>query len=218
MRKNFDEQLSRLNVSMIEMGALIERAITKATKALQTRDLEAARAVIEGDDAIDDKEREIESLCLKLLLKQQPVAGDLRQVSAALKMITDMERIADQAADIAELSVYLSDRERSKNLALVSQMADNTIMMVTNSVKAYVKKDMALAQAVIANDDIVDNLYLTAKKDTIALVHKDPDRGEEIIDLLQIAKYYERIGDHAVNIAEWVIFSIDGTHKNRRVF
>ncbi|MDR2152454.1 MAG: phosphate signaling complex protein PhoU [Helicobacteraceae bacterium] len=218
MRKIFDEQLSRLDTHMIEMGALIEGAITRATKALQTRDLQAAMSVIEGDDLIDDKEREIESLCLKLLLRQQPVAGDLRQVSAALKMITDMERIADQAADIAELCGYLSDREYIKNLEHISKMAENTIKMVSDSVKAYVDKDADLARAVIERDDIVDSLYLTAKKDTIELVHRDYGDSEEAIDLLQIAKYYERIGDHAVNIAEWVIFSIAGTHKDKRVF
>jgi phosphate transport system protein len=218
MRKNFDEQLSRLSENVIEMGELIARAITRATKALQTRDLVAAAAVIEGDDLIDDKEREIESLCLKLLIRQQPVAGDLRQVSAALKMIADMERIADQAADIAELCGYLSDRERCKNLKHILQMADNTINMVTDSVKAYVEKNIDLATEVIDRDDIVDSLYLAAKKDAIELVHKDPSCGEEAIDALQIAKYYERIGDHAVNIAEWAIFSIAGTHKNRRVF
>ncbi|MDR2639139.1 MAG: phosphate signaling complex protein PhoU [Helicobacteraceae bacterium] len=217
MRRNLDEQLSRLDSNMIEMGALIVRAITRATKALQTRDLSAAAGVIEGDDLIDDKEREIESLCLKLLLRQQPVAGDLRQVSSALKMITDMERIADQAADISELCGYLTDRENCKNMAHILQMAEHTIQMVTDSVKAYVDKDIELARAVIDRDDMVDSLYLVAKKDTIELARKDPLCGEEAIDALQIAKYYERIGDHAVNIAEWVIFSIAGTHKNRRV-
>jgi phosphate transport system protein len=202
---------------MIEMGALIESAITEATKALLTGDIGAALVVVEGDDLIDDKERDIESQCLKLLLKQQPVAGDLRQVSAALKMITDMERIADQAADIAELCAYLTNRECVKDLEHISEMAKNTIQMVADSVDAYARMDLELAQAVIDRDDVVDTLYLTAKKDTIDLVHRDPNCGEEAIDLLQIAKYYERIGDHAVNIAEWVIFSISGTRKNKRV-
>ncbi len=217
MRSRFDEQLTELNNSLIEMGALIERAISQATKALLEQSAATARAIIDGDTAIDDKEKEIESLCLKLLLNQQPVARDLRQISTALKMITDMERIGDQAADISELCVYLSDQEYIKKLEHIPQMAQATIKMVTDCIDAFVKKDLTLAQSVIVYDDVVDDLYVTVRNDLIALIHDDAKNGEQAFDLLQIAKYYERIGDHAVNIAEWVIFSITGKHKDKQV-
>jgi phosphate transport system protein len=217
MRSRFDEQLSLLNNSLIEMGALIEHAIAKAAKALEKQDVESARKVIESDDLVDDKEKEIESLCLKLLLNQQPVARDLRQVSTALKMITDMERIGDQAADISERCVYLAEQEYIIKLDHIPQMAAATIRMVTDSIDAFVKKDSNLAQSVIAYDDVVDNLFDVVKKDLIQLIHADVQNGEQAIDLLQIAKYFERIGDHAVNIAEWVIFSITGKHKDTQV-
>jgi len=217
MRSRFEEQLTQLNNSLIEMGALIERAIAKATKALISQEEDTAKSVIDGDEAIDEKEKEIESLCLKLILNQQPVARDLRQISTALKMITDMERIGDQAADISELCIYLSSQEYIKKIEHIPQMAEVTIKMVTNSIDAFVKKDLELAQAVIDYDDVVDELYVTVKKDLIGLVHTDVKNGEQAFDMLQIAKYYERIGDHAVNIAEWVIFSITGKHKDKQV-
>ena len=213
MRSRFDEQLTELNNKLIEMGALIENAIAQATKALVEQDTELAKKIMNSDSVIDDKEGEIESLCLKLLLNQQPVAKDLRLISAALKMITDMERIGDQAADISEICVYLAYEPYIKKLEHIPQMADATIKMVTDSIDAFVKKDMELAQSVIAFDDVVDDMYVTVKKDLIELVHKDVKNGEQAFDLLQIAKYYERIGDHAVNIAEWVIFSMTGRHK-----
>ena len=217
MRSRFDEQLIFLNNSLIEMGALIERAIGNTTEALIRQDSIAARSIVEGDPAIDDKEKEIESLCLKLILNQQPVARDLRQISTALKMITDMERIGDQAADIAELCVYLSTQRYIKNLEHIPRMAEATIKMVTESIDAFVNKDLFMAQAVIDYDDVVDELYVIIKNDLISLVHEDVKHGEQAFDLLQIAKYYERIGDHAANIAEWVIFSITGKHKDRQV-
>ena len=217
MRSRFDEQLSQLHNNLIEMGAMIEGAIAQATKALVEQDIALAGAVMQSDDLSDDKEKEIESQCLKLLLSQQPVARDLRKISTALKMITDMERIGDQAADISELCVYLAEQPYIKRLEHIPQMAEATIRMVTESIDAYVKNDLALAQAVIAHDDVVDDLYVTIKADLIALVHQDVHNGEQAFDLLQIAKYYERIGDHAVNIAEWVIFSITGQHKDKQV-
>ena len=218
MRSRFDEQLTLLNNSLIEMGALVERAIAKATKALVSHDADSARNIIDGDEIIDEKEKEIESQCLKLILSQQPVARDLRQISTVLKMITDMERIGDHAADISELCIYLATEEYIKKLEHLPQMAEATIKMVTDSIDAFVKKDLELAQAVIDYDDVVDDLYFTIKQDLIELVHEDVQNGEQAFDLLQIAKYYERIGDHAVNIAEWVIFSITGKHKNRQIF
>lgn len=217
MRSRFDEQLTQLNNSLIEMGALIEQAIAKAVKAFEEQDVESAQKIIESDDIINDKEKEIEGLCLKLLMNQQPVARDLRQVSTALKMITDMERIGDQAADISELCVYLAGREYIINLRHIPQMATATIKMVTDSIDAFVKKDLALAQAVIAADNVVDDLFDIVKKEMIQLIHADVQNGEQAVDLLQIAKYFERIGDHAVNIAEWVIFSITGRHKDTQV-
>jgi len=217
MRSRFEEQLTQLNNSLIEMGALIERAIAKATEALISQDADTAGNIIDGDALIDEKEKEIESLCLKLILNQQPVARDLRQISTALKMITDMERIGDHAEDISELCIYLAAQAYIKKLEHIPQMAEATIKMVTDSIDAFVKKDLALAQAVISYDDVVDALYVTVKQDLIGLVHADVRNGEQAFDLLQVAKYYERIGDHAVNIAEWVIFSITGKHKDKQV-
>ncbi|MCL1917938.1 MAG: phosphate signaling complex protein PhoU [Peptococcaceae bacterium] len=217
MRSRFDEQLIQLNNTLLEMGALVEHAIDQATKALVAHDAEAAQEIIEGDEEIDDKEREVETLCLKLLLHQQPVASDLRQISAALKMITDLERIGDQAADISELCVYLSAQPYIKKLEHIQEMAATTMKMVTNSIDAFVRKDLQLAESVIDHDDIVDRLYVTIKKDLIELVHENVKNGEQAFDVLQIAKYYERIGDHAVNLAEWAIFSITGVHKNKQV-
>ncbi len=217
MRSRFDEKLELLNNSLIEMGALVEAAISRANSALIHRDAQAARQVMEDDAVIDDKEKEIESLCLKLILHQQPVARDLRQISTALKMITDMERIGDQAADISELCAYLEGQEYIKKLEHIPAMAEATIKMVTDSIDAFVNRNAQLARAVIEYDDVVDDLYITIKQDLIALVHEDAGNGEQAFDLLQIAKYYERIGDHAVNIAEWVIFSITGKHKDKQV-
>ncbi|MCL2026838.1 MAG: phosphate signaling complex protein PhoU [Leptospirales bacterium] len=218
MRDRFNKQLLELNNKLIEMGALIERAISRAADALEKQDAAEAEAVIAGDDIIDDMEKEIETQCLKLLLVQQPVARDLGLISTALKMITDMERIGDHAADISGLSIGLSKQHgQTKTMEQIRQMASATAKMVTDSIDSFVKKDLELAHSVTAHDDVVDKLFATVKKDLIALVHEDADNGEQAFDLLQIAKYYERIGDHAVNIAEWVIFSITGKHKDRQV-
>ncbi|MDR1215695.1 MAG: phosphate signaling complex protein PhoU [Treponema sp.] len=217
MRGRYDEQLLELNNTLIEMGALIESAISRATKALVLRDADEARAVIENDTVINEAERDIESKCLKLILRQQPVARDLGQVSTALKMITDMERIGDHAADISDICVDLSTQDYITKLEHIPQMAEVAGKMVTESIDAFVRKDLELARSVITRDDAVDALFSTVKKDLIALVHEDAENGEQAFDLLQIAKYYERIGDHAVNIAEWVIFSITGKHKDKQV-
>jgi len=212
MRNRFDMQLNELNDSLIEMGALIEHAIARATKALEERDVSLAMSVVDSDIEVDEKEKEIESMCLQLLLNQQPVARDLRLISTALKMITDMERIGDQAADISEICVYLAESEYIENFDSIREMAQATVKMVTDSIDAYVKKDLDLAQSVIDADDIVDDLYLKVRKDLIASVREDAKNGEHAFDVMQIAKYFERIGDHATNIAEWVIFSITGKH------
>jgi phosphate transport system protein len=212
MRNRFDEQLTQLNRELIEMGALCEDAISLASESLLKNDRELAVKVGPLDSEIDRKERTIESLCLKLLLQQQPVARDLRQISAALKMITDMQRIGDQAEDIAEI-IRSNDVRPAGNSELLHEMADATIKMVTESVDAFVKKDVAIAKKVIDDDDIVDNYFDQMKQKLITGIAKDPANGEYAIDILIIAKYFERIGDHAVNIAEWVIFSVTGEHK-----
>ena len=212
MRNRFDEQLTQLNRELIEMGALCEDTISLASESLLKNDRELAVKVGPLDSEIDRKERTIESLCLKLLLQQQPVARDLRQISAALKMITDMQRIGDQAEDIAEI-IRSNDVRPAGNSELLHEMADATIKMVTESVDAFVKKDVAIAKKVIDDDDIVDNYFDQMKQKLITGIAKDPENGEYAIDILIIAKYFERIGDHAVNIAEWVIFSVTGEHK-----
>lgn len=207
MRRHFDKQLSQLNKELIDMGALCEEVIALASKALSGADKKMAEKVASLDSEIDQKERDIESLCLKMLLQQQPVARDLRQISAALKMITDMERIGDQAEDIAEIIHFLNGRT-FENDELLRQMARATIKMVTNSVDAYVNRDIMLAKNVIKADDEVDKYFDKIKNDLIDKIAKNPDDGEYYIDLIMIAKYFERIGDHAVNIAGWVIFSV----------
>ena len=212
MRSRFDEQLALLNRELIEMGARCEEVIALAAKSMADGDVCLAKQVAPLDAEIDQKERDIESLCLKLLLQQQPVARDLRQISAALKMITDMERIGDQAEDIAEIVTFLGGRG-AENSALLREMARSTIKMVTESVDAYVRQNTALAEQVIAEDDVVDDYFTRVKRGLIERIAQDPTDGEFALDLLMIAKYFERIGDHAVNIAEWVIFSVTGEHK-----
>ena len=213
MRSRFDTQLALLNRELIEMGALCEEAIALVSKAITESDKALAKKIAPIDSEIDRMEREIESMCLKLLLQQQPVAGDLRQISAALKMITDMERIGDQAEDIAEI-IMLPGEGNIPSREVLREMARATIGMVTESVDAYVKKDVSLAEKVIGDDDIVDGLFDTVKKDLIKKISEKSTDGEYAVDTLIIAKYFERIGDHAVNIAEWVIFSVTGKHIN----
>jgi phosphate transport system protein len=181
---------------------------------LLKKSVEDANKAIAFDREIDQKERKIENLCLTLILQQQPVARDLRLISAALKMITDMERIGDQATDISEIVIYLADKPYIKQLVHLPQMADVTIKMVNKSVDAFVKRDLELVREVIEMDDIVDDLFDTIKKELIELIGHAPETGEQAIDLLMVAKYFERIGDHAENIAEWVEFSISGVHKS----
>ena len=212
MRSTFDTQLAKLNEMLIEMGAMIEKAINLAVQAFNKQDEEVAKKAIAFDSEIDHMEKDIESLCLKLLLQQQPVASDLRMISAALKMITDMERIGDQAADISEIMLMIIENPNLKTLEHIPKMAEATAKMVTESIDAYVKKDMELAQSVIDYDDVVDELFDRTKYDIIDKIREDGIDGELAIDLVMIAKYFERIGDHATNIAEWVMFSINGIH------
>lgn len=197
---------------MVRMGGMVENAITAAVNGLVRRDDELNKKAIEADCNIDEMEKQIESRCLRIILQQQPVASDLRRVSAALKMITDMERIGDQAEDIAEIITYLSDRSAA-NEQLMREMANAAIKMVTDSVDAYVKHDTIMAEKVIAADDVVDAYFDRVKHQLIERIAADPTDGEYALDLLMIAKYFERIADHAVNIAEWVIFSVTGVHR-----
>lgn len=215
MRNRFDRQLLELNNELIQMGSLIERAIEMGISALVHQDVEKARRAIAFDEEIDEQEKAIESLCMKLLLQQQPVAKDLRLISAALKMITDMERIGDHAADISEMTILMSDSAyvRSEiNIDLVESMAKETTDMVIKSVDAFVNKDLELARHVIAQDDVVDDLFAEFKKQLIDKIGENVQNGEQATDMLLVAKYFERIGDHATNIAEWVIYSLTGEH------
>ena len=214
MRNRFDRQLQVLNDELIEMGSLIEQAIEMACSALVRQDVEKAQKAISFDEEIDHQERDIESLCMKLLLQQQPVAKDLRLISAALKMITDMERIGDHASDISEITIALADQPYIKKLEHIQQMAKETMIMLVGSIEAFVDKDLEKANEVIKRDDVVDDLFDKVKKELIQMIHENADKGEQAADLLMVAKYMERIGDHATNISEWVIFSITGEHKS----
>ena len=213
MRERFEQQLQLLNQALTKMGSLCEQIITLAAQALTDWDENLAKKVAEVDSEIDKMERSIEGTCLRLLLQQQPVATDLRVISAALKMITDMERIGDQAEDIAEIITFLKGRAAAESVQ-IREMARETITMVTGSVDAYVRQDLELAQAVLNHDDIVDAYFDRVKKNLIDMIAKNPEAGEFALDLLMIAKYFERIGDHATNIAEWVVFSVTGVHKD----
>lgn len=213
MRDKYERQLKRLNDEMIDMATMIERSIETAIKALSNQDTELARQAIEADAEIDHKEKDIENLCLRLLLTQQPVARDMRQISSALKMITDMERIGDHASDISELTIIMAGKPYIKKLTHIHKMAKETMIMLVHSIEAFVEKNEQKAIDVIKHDDIVDDLFLQIKEELIKLIHQNPDNGEQATDLLMVAKYMERIGDHATNIAEWVIFSIRGTHE-----
>lgn len=212
MRSRFDQQLMQLNEMLVQTGELCEQAISQTMVALSSSSDEIAREVIRADAQIDQMERDIEHLCLKLLLQQQPVAGDLRQVSAALKMITDMERIGDQAADIAEI-VKSTDMSLVRGFPKIPQMAAKTSEMVHDAVRSFVDRDLALATATQAADDAVDRMFDDVASEMIDfIVHADAADAQKAIDVIMIAKYLERIGDHATNIAEWVDFSITGVH------
>lgn len=210
MREYFDKELSQLNDNLIEMGSLVEQAI-KNTMSMILDGKNLLDKSKEYESRINEAEKSIQNQCLKLLLHQAPVAHDLRYVSAALKMITDLERIGDQAYDIAEMSAYINDKKEILNFTHISEMADNASKMVTGAIDAFVKRDMELAKKVSKQDDTVDELFNHSKNDTVELIHKDKELGSQALDIVMIAKYLERIADHAVNIAEWVAFSITGS-------
>lgn len=213
MRNKFDMQLQLLDEQLTRMGELCEVAIAKATKALEQGSIVQAREVVAADEEIDQMEKDIERLCLKLLLQQQPVAKDLRRISAALKMITDMERIGDQTADIAEI-IISARMTKATDIKKIAVMADAASKMVRDSVNAYVTRDLELAKLVTEADDVVDNLFDEIREELVDIIAQgEKNNGQKIIDLLMVTKYLERIGDHATNIAEWVEFSITGVHK-----
>lgn len=215
MRTRFDEQLEQLNIMLIDMGALCEEAIAYAVKSFESDSEEMRRMTYETDSEIDKMESEIENVCLKLLLQQQPVAKDLRLISSALKMISDMERIGDQAYDIAEITETMEYDKKDAGTKHIGLMASTAMEMVTESIDSFVRRNITMANDVIIKDDIVDDLFVKVKDDLIDAVAEDRSQGEYFIDIIMIAKYLERISDHAVNIAEWVIFSITGRHVNQ---
>lgn len=213
MRDNFDRLLSELNDQLIQMGTLIENAIANAVGSLTENNSEYVKNTAEIEKLVDQKEKDIEGLCLKILLQQHPVARDLRVVSSALKMITDMERIGDQAEDIAEISVTMKNKKLGQDQINIPQMAKATTKMVTDSINAFVNKDVELALSVLKADDYVDDLFNIIRSEVTGLIRQNAEDGEDAIDIIMIAKYFERIGDHATNIAEWVYFSITGEHR-----
>ena len=215
-RKIFEEQIAQLKDLLIQMGQLNTEAIADAVTALETQDVALAQKTKSVETLVDEKEQEIERLCLKLILKQQPVASDLLFITSAMKMITDMERIADQAADISELVIKMSKLPYAESLTEIAEMADRVQAMVRNATKSFVERDGEMAKAVCRADDAVDDLFDVIKRKLTSIVHKnieDDENGEQALDLLMVAKYLEKIGDHASNIAEWVIFMLTGEHK-----
>ena len=213
MRKHFDDQIAQLGEQMMAMGALVENTIERAIRALQTDDMAEAAAIRDGDHVVDEKEREVEAMCIHMLLQQQPVARDLRTISAALKMITDMERIGDQAEDIVDL-IPKMQRAPEEHSSQIEEMAKAAKYMVNQAVDAYVRQDLSLAKQVMEYDDVVDSFFNQIKTDILTRIAQKPTEGEYALDLLMIAKYFERIGDHCTNIAEWVEFSVTGIHRS----
>jgi phosphate transport system protein len=217
MRLHFDEQLHLLNEEMIRMGSMIERAIENAGQVLETRDQEACRAIMAYDNEIDRQERDIETMCLRLILMQQPVARDLRLISAALKMITDMERIGDHASDIAEILTMPCTEPLVPMPPMLKSMSVEASKMVRRAIDAFVRRDVSLAHEVIRSDDIVDDLFMQVRNELIVMIRDHPESSTHLVDALMFAKYFERIGDHAVNIAEWVEYAVTGVYKGDKL-
>jgi len=213
MRFKFDEQLRQLNNEMKLMGSMIEIAIQDSIEAFFNKNIEKAKLIMKEDELIDQEQKKIENICFQLLIQQQPVARDLRTITAAMKMVTDMERIGDHAADISELTVMMADSPRLMKAEHIKRMADEAVSMLLQAIEAYVARDMEMARRVIEHDDVVDELFLEVKSDLIEIMQNDTGYAEYAADLLMVNKYLERIGDHATNIAEWVIFSLDD-HMN----
>lgn len=218
MRNKFDGQLKLLNREMIAMGSMIEDAIQKSIQALFAQDAETAQKLVAMEDDITDQQKKIENICFQLLIQQQPVARDLRTVTAAMKMVTDMARIGDHAGDISELTVIMSESPYVMRVENIRRMSAETILMLIHALEAYVEKNLEKAREVISHDDVVDDLFLKVKAELVETMRANPDYEEQAADLLMVNKYLERIGDHAVNIAEWVIFSINGDPKITEAF
>ncbi len=215
MRTKFDEQLRSLNTEMVHMSNMIEEAIQNALDAFFNQDIAKAQQIMKDDELVDHEQKKIENICFQLLVQQQPVAHDLRNITAAMKMVTDMERIGDQAADISELTVMIPESINEVNAENIRKMSAEVILMVLQAVEAYVEKDKDKAQKVIDHDDIVDDLFVKVKGELIDVMQKTPNLAETAADLLMVNKYLERIGDHATNIAEWVIFSVDDRYDRK---
>lgn len=211
MRTKFQEQLDILNKDLMNMGALIEKSIEDAVDALMKKDIDKAKKVMDGDTVIDNEEKKIHNICFNILMQQQPVAKDLRLVSAAMKMVTDMERIGDHASDISEITIFLAKKPLDGRAKHIDRMATETVKMLIESIEAFIDKDIEKARSVIKNDDIIDSLFLKTKQDVIDMISDNRNSGEVATDILMIAKYFERIGDHATNIAEWVIYAYSYT-------
>lgn len=218
MRNKFEEQLKQLNKEMTSMGSLIEDAIQKSILALFAQDVETAKTIVELQDGIVEQQKKIENICFQLLIQQQPVASDLRTVTAAMKMVTDMSRIGDNAGDIAELTIVMAEKPYVMKVEKIRKMAAETILMLIHALEAYVEKDIDKAKEVMDHDDIVDNLFNEVKAELVETMKTNPDHEEQAADLLMVNKYLERIGDHAVNIAEWVIFAINGDPRITQAF
>lgn len=216
MRIKFDEQLRQLNTEMIRMGNMIETAIQSSIEAFFDQDVETAQQIIKDDEFVDQEQKTIENICFQLLIQQQPVARDLRAITAAMKMVTDMERIGDHAADISELTIMMADGSDIVKGGHIRKMTSEVVYMLLQAIDAYVERDMEKAREVIEHDDIVDNLFVEVKADLIEIMQQNKDHAEYAADLLMVNKYLERIGDHATNIAEWVIFSIEGSPEQRQ--
>lgn len=217
MRNKFDDELNKLNADILQMGRFIDDTITKTMSAFETNDYSLAKEVSENDYIADELESKVEKQALRILLSQQPVAKDLRVISTALKMITDMERICDQSQDIAEIVLHFEGVELIKKPAHILQMSNKCVIMVKKSIDAFVAGDLDLAKEVILSDDEIDELFICVRDELIEIISKKPEKGDQALDFLMIAKYLERIGDHAENIAEWVVFNITGEHKDKRI-
>jgi phosphate transport system protein len=216
-RIKYEQELEELNLDLIRMGAMAEQAIEQAMRALDACDIVLARKVLESDDKIDDMAQRIESQSMKLIMKQQPVAGDLRAISAAFKMAADLERIGDQAADIAEIAVTLCRKQDSKKPEHLKKMEKQAVEMVHMAVDAYVKMSASVAEQVIRMDNVQDALFNQVKGELMDIAYEDREAIDYVVDFLLIIKYLERISDHAENIADWTFFAIEGTHKNERI-
>lgn len=216
-RNSFDKELQLLHLDLIKMGGLAEDAINRSIKALLSRDNILAEHIVEGDRCVDDMEKQIEARCLSLIMKQQPVAGDLRKISSALKMITDLERIGDHAADIAEISLMIKGEHIKNMIHHIPEMANEAMHMVHEAIDAFVRSELELAKEIIAHDDIVDELFCEVRMELKGILKLGSDERDNAIDYLMIAKYLERIADHAVNICEWILFAETGMHKDKRI-